>query len=121
MNRWRLGLRTPHAERRSHIDEDQAELFIRHLNSAPSDYPRSRIYNFDETCWRIYMGPRKVIADKGTDTVKLVCSTGEKLSVTAFGTISAEGEKLPLWVVTKGKTKRCLNKFGDQPDAIFRY
>jgi SH3-like domain-containing protein len=67
------------------------------------------------------MGPRKVIAEKGTDTVKLVCSTGEKLSVTAFGTISAEGEKLPLWVVTKDKTKRCLNKFGDQTDVIFRY
>jgi hypothetical protein len=28
MNRWRLRLRTPHAERRSHIDEDQAEFFI---------------------------------------------------------------------------------------------
>jgi hypothetical protein len=62
-----------------------------------------------------------VIAEKGTNTVKLKRITGEKLSVTAFGTISAAGEKLPLWIVTKGLTVRSFTKFGERSDVIFKY
>jgi hypothetical protein len=121
MKRWNLSLRTPHAERRAHIDEDQVEMFTSRLNSASSDYPLNRILNFDETCWKIYMGPKKVIAEKGTDTVKLQATTGEKLSLTAFGVISAAGEKLPLWVIAKGKTERSLRKFGEIPGVVFKF
>jgi hypothetical protein len=121
MNRWNLGMRTPHAERRTDIDPDIADVFSNRLNDCKKDYPNERIYNFDETCWHIYMGPQKVIAEKGTETVKLRCRTGEKLSVTAFGTISASGDKLPLWVVTKGRTSRSLSKFGDHEGAVFKF
>lgn len=79
------------------------------------------VFNFDETCWKLYLGPRRVLAEKGTTTVKLKSFTGEKLSVTAFGTISASGNKFPLWVITKGKTPRTLKKFGEHPEIIFKY
>jgi hypothetical protein len=53
--------------------------------------------------------------------VKLKSFTGEKLSLTAFGTISASGNKFPLWVITKGKTPRSLLKLGEHPELILKY
>jgi hypothetical protein len=78
------------------------------------------VFNFDETCWKIFDGPRRVLAEKGSDSVKLISSTGEKQSVTAFGTISAAGDKLPLWIIAKGKTQRSITKFGKHPEVVFK-
>jgi hypothetical protein len=51
-------------------------------------------FNFDEASWKCYLDPHKVIVERGT---KKECYTG-------CGCISAAGEKLPFWIVTKGKT-----------------
>jgi hypothetical protein len=40
---------------------------------------------------------------------------------TAFGMISYLGEKLPPWVLTKGKTMRCEKKLGVHPDVIIHH
>ena len=67
------------------------------------------------------MSPRLVVAEKGCDSVKLIFSSSEKQSVTAIGAITADGRKLPLWVIAKGRTQRCLKKFGEHPNIQFHH
>jgi hypothetical protein len=57
----------------------------------------------DETCWRPFETPRKVVAEKGCDTIRLESITGEKASFTALGAISSAGEKLPFGHLPKVK------------------
>ena len=54
----------------------------------------------------------KVLEEKGAKSIKLKSATNDKISVTAIGAINAEGSKLPLWFLGKGKTTRCPQKFG---------
>jgi hypothetical protein len=62
-----------------------------------------------------------VVAEKGTETVKLKVPRGDKECYTGYGCLSAAGEKLPLWVLTKGKTDRSHAKFGAAPDVIIQH
>jgi hypothetical protein len=121
LERHNFSLRAPHLERRCLINESFVTSFIARLNECPQDYPPDRVFNFDETSWKIFNAPHRVLAEKGTKTVKMKSFTGEKQSVTAFGTISAAGDKLPLWVVTKGRTERVFTKFGDHPGVVFKF
>jgi hypothetical protein len=101
-DRQSLSLRTPHRERRTELDEAYATYFLHRLDTLPNDYPPDLVFNMDETCWRLFETPRKVLAEKGTETVKLAAKTSEKTSFTALGAISAAGQRLPLWVLAKG-------------------
>jgi hypothetical protein len=66
------------------------------LNDLANDYPPDLVLNMDETCWRIFEAPRKVLAENGVETVKLLTPTDEKTFLTAIGDFSAAGEKLSL-------------------------
>jgi hypothetical protein len=48
---------------------------------------------------------RKVLEEKRKETVKLRLHKSEKTSFTAFGGITSSGDKWPVWVIAKGKTK----------------
>jgi hypothetical protein len=39
----------------------------------------------------------------------------------AYSCISAAGEKLPRWILAKGKTSRSETKFGSPPDVILKH
>lgn len=119
--RQQLSLRTPHKERRTIVDENVATYFLNRLNSLSDDYPPDMVFNMDETCWRLFESPRKVLAEKGTETVKLCSKSGEKTSFTALGAISAAGQKLPLWVLAKGRTQRSERKFGAHEDVVVHH
>ena len=118
MDRHRLRLYTPRHERRTRTDLTEEENFLFRVSELKEEYPLSRIYNADETSWRLYMYPKKVLEEKGASSVKLNSSNNEKLSVTAIGAINAEGAKLPLWVLRKGKTMRCVQKHDVFDDII---
>jgi hypothetical protein len=75
----------------------------------------------DETCWRLFEAPQKVLSEKVAETVKLRAPTSEKTSFTALGTISASGQKLLLWVLAKGNTPRSERKFGAHPGVILQH
>jgi hypothetical protein len=116
-----LSLRTPHKERRTTLDEEYAAYFLRRLDTLSNDYPPDLVFNMDETCWRLFEAPRKVLAEKGTEIVKLAGTSSEKTSFTALGGISAAGDKLPLWILAKGKTPRSEGKFGTHSNVILRH
>ena len=120
MSTHNLSLRIPHLERRTSVDPSYREYFLNRLNTLKEDYPPSRIINCDETCWRIFQNPRLIVAEKGTEAAKILKDHNEKLSVTALGTITADGNKGPLWIITKGKTDRSLKKLGNDPSLIYR-
>jgi hypothetical protein len=121
LDRCNLCLRIPHPERRTVIDESVVDYFRQKLHEARDRYPPNRILNFDETSWKCYLGPHKVIAERGTKTVKLHTPRGEKECYTGYGCISAAGDKLPFWIVCKGKTDRCHAKFGEHPGVTIHH
>jgi hypothetical protein len=45
----------------------------------------------------------------------------EETSFTAFGRIACSGDKLPLWVVAKGRATRTEAKFGPHPGIIMKH
>jgi hypothetical protein len=76
------------------------------MNALPENYPPELVFDMHETCWRLYEAPRRVLEEKGKDTVKLRSYKNENTSFAAFGAITCSGDKLPLWVIAKGKTQR---------------
>jgi hypothetical protein len=86
--RQSLSLRTPYDERYSALDKTSVDYFPRRLNSLSNDSLPERISNMDDTCWRLSETPRRVMAEKGLDTVKLESTTGQRASSTALGAIS---------------------------------
>ena len=78
MDRNNFSLRRPHNEKRTSIDSNYEQEFLKRFNEIWNDYPPECILNFDETCWRIYEGQRQVIAEKGCETVKVDVNTNEK-------------------------------------------
>jgi hypothetical protein len=117
MERQNFSLRTPHPERRTPVDQEYATCFLARLRTARQEYPAERIFNFDETSWKRYLGLNKVLAEKGSEAVKLKTVIGEKESYTGYGCISAAGEKRPFWILTKGKTDLSHAKFHATPRA----
>jgi hypothetical protein len=55
---------------------------------------------------RLYPNGILTWAEKGTDGVHLNCTGDEKACITVMATISAAGDKLPLFFIAKGKTAR---------------
>jgi hypothetical protein len=116
-----LSLRTPHKERRAELDESYAAYFLERLNRLSNDYRPDKVFNMDETCWRLFEASQKVLAEKGAETVKLRAPKSKKTSFSALGAISTSGQRLPLWVLAKGKTPRSERKFGAHPGFILQH
>jgi hypothetical protein len=90
------------------------------LSTLAEDYPLERVFNMDETAWHLYMGPHKVLPEKGVEAVKLKTGRSEKESFSAFGAICADGSKLPLSIITRGRTSRSHAKFRDHEEGDVR-
>jgi hypothetical protein len=121
LSRQQLSLRKPHYCRRLDPEEGEIERFCTAFEEIKQMYPPGRIYNFDETCWQIWIPPERVLAKVGSDAVKVRQRTGLKESLTAFATITLEGDKCPLWIIAKGKTPRCMVSLGQHGSALIRY
>jgi hypothetical protein len=61
--RQHFSLRTPHPEHRISINQD-TEYFLEELEKAKLKYPPNRIFKFDETCWKRYLGIHQVLTDR---------------------------------------------------------
>jgi hypothetical protein len=84
-------------------------------------FARSAIVNFDESSWRLVMTSGRTVAEDGAETVKQYVNGDVKACFTFFASILADGMKLPLILLAKGKTERCYRQFGQRapyPHAI---
>jgi hypothetical protein len=109
--RQRLSLRRPSLKKRPKVKEEQIETFIAQGQELLERYPRNPIINIDETNWRTVAAGFLTWAETGAESVTCHIEDDEKAGVTAIAAITAEGEKLPLTVLGKGKTPRCLAGF----------
>jgi hypothetical protein len=116
-----FSLRILYPDRRTEVHPRIRADFLTKLRSAKEGYPAARILNFDGTSRQCHLGPRKVVTEKGTDTVKLNAPRGAKQCDTGYGCISTAREKLPFWVLTQGKTNRSHAKFGAALDVIIEH
>jgi hypothetical protein len=116
-----LTMRRSHAERRTEINEAYARYFCDRTNALCEGYPPELVFNLDEICWRLFKAPRWTLEEKGKETVKLRSHTSQETSLAAFGGITCNGDKLPLWVVAKGKTTQMKVKFDPHPGIIMRH
>jgi hypothetical protein len=120
MARYRLTLHSPHEEKRTAPIIEAIERYKSRYISMQNDYPPNRILNFDETCWRTKIRDR-FLAGRGIETIRVRNAGCDKDSLTAFGCITMEGEKLPLWAIIKGKTDRCHVTLNTTQGTILRH
>jgi hypothetical protein len=119
MHRNHLSYRCVRAVRRCGIQPDEIQRFKEELRAAYRDYPRSHIVNADESMWLVLWQPRKTIAEKGVESVKIAVNGDPKAGFTLIGSICANGERLPLFIIAKGLSARCHKQFGRSfPGAI---
>jgi hypothetical protein len=105
-----LSLRKPHIKRRSDPDDDSVCAFLAEIEWIMSAIPPGKVVNADETGWRVVDGELRTVANVGAESVTCRFPCDEKMSVTVIAAVSFAGDKLPLWVIAKGKTVRCESK-----------
>lgn len=115
--RNRLSLRRPSFKRRPNTTQEQIDAFIGRVQELLQTYPRDRIINIDETNWKAVPGAFMTWAHKNAESVQCRISNDEKQGVTAIAAVDANGGKLPLTVIGKGKTDRCLAGYHLPPEV----
>jgi hypothetical protein len=111
MNRHGFSIRKPHPKRRPAVDDEQRSVFIETMTEILTRLPASVVLNMDETSWKLINHHIRTVADTGAEGISCLFDGDPKTCVIAIATINAAGEKLPLWIVAKGKTGRCENRY----------
>jgi hypothetical protein len=62
--------------------------------------------------WLVLWQPRKTVAGKGVESVKIEVSGDPKAGFTLIDPITASGQRLPLFLIAKGLTPKCYKQFG---------
>jgi hypothetical protein len=108
-----IGLRSPHLRRRTAPDPEEVQRFLLQVQNALAHSENLRfVINADETNWPVILTKRKTWFPRQKhhsifrDVVAKV-NGNHKKSFTALAAISAGGDKLPLYMLAKGKTARC--------------
>jgi hypothetical protein len=115
--RNRLSLRRPCFKRRCPATKEQQDSFVLHMQEVLNKIPHDRIINIDETNWRSVAGGIWTWATTGSESVSCLVEQNEKEGITVIAAIDAAGTKLPLTVIGKGKTHRCLTALDLPPEV----
>lgn len=113
MQRHRLVYRECSLERRGGIDESEVEEFLEKMADAIATYKPCNILNMDQTFVNTYIPPKKQIARKGQQTVKIAKDrVNTKEGTTYIATIAMDCTSLfPLYIIAKGSTALCEEKY----------
>jgi hypothetical protein len=115
-DKQKLSFKLGHPGRRPAPNDLEVATFIEQAQEIIASRP-NKVFNMDETCWRIINGGLlKTACVRGQDNVRIHTVPSPKDGVTAIATISATGEKLPLWVIAKGTTDVCEHKYRTAPE-----
>ena len=103
-----------HFKRRPNVTPEQRQHWLEQMGKLLAEVPHSRIINCDETSYCLYPKGLLTWAVVGQDNVKTLIQGNEKDNMTVIASITAEGKKLPLMFIAKGKTERAENsQIGD--------
>jgi hypothetical protein len=89
-------------------DKRKPEEFIRRVHQLPEVFPHDRVINIDENNWRVVAAGVWTWVDTGSEAVSCIIDENGKGAIMVVAGIDSAGTKLPLTVVGKGKTHRCL-------------
>ena len=109
--RWEKRLRRPNFKRRPNVSNEQKENFLNKVKEAIKKYGQNLVFNMDETNYRVINNRFMTWANKGSKTVNCNVNNDIKQGITVLATISKSNIKLPLMILGKGKTMRCLNNY----------
>jgi hypothetical protein len=113
MKRNHLSFRKVRGKRRPTPTESVKVRFRQILSAAIDEYGKDHIYNMDESNWKLNELPSTTLAEVGSEVVKGFIAGNVKKSFSIIATVSADGNKLPLWIIAKGKTMVCQRGFGE--------
>jgi hypothetical protein len=80
------------------------------------EVPLERIVNCDEAMWRVVPSGLPTWAPIGEDGVSVHINAAEKETITALASITSTHDKLPLFLIAKGKTERVERSQLEAPD-----
>lgn len=100
-------------ERQVKINEKQVDRNLSEITDAVILYGQDKGLNMDETFICTWNPPKRVIGEKGKETIKVnVENMNAKEGMTFIGTESMNPKiKIPLSLIAKGKTSRCEQKY----------
>ena len=119
MMRNNLVFKKSHFKRRGQVSEFQVERYLNEVAEAIEEYGPQGVINMDETSVKTQNFPSKVISKKGKDdTFTELTGMNDKEATTFLGAISYDpNQKIPLGIISKGKTHVCEKKFGLKPNC----
>ena len=111
LKRQNLTMRKPHVKRRTKVNDSRVTEYLNELQLVKMQMPPRLVINVDETCWRLANGSLRTLAPLGADDVRVLSKCDPKSDVTVIAACCASGHRLPLWVLARGKTDVCEEKF----------
>lgn len=116
MMRYGLSYRMVHYERRGIINEKQVDIYLTEIADAVKLYGIERIVNMDETFVTNRNLQARAVGLKGQETIRVNDENlNQKEGTILIGTVCMDPSiKIPLGLISKGKTKRCEKKYGNQ-------
>ena len=110
-----LSMRSPHVQRRTKPDDENVSQFITDIDLASAELPAGLIFNVDETCGIVVNGRLKTLATRAQHEVLLKSEGNPKTNVTVICSLGCAGDRLPLYMLAKGKTPKCTKLYKDSP------
>lgn len=118
MKRHNLSSRIPHIKRRTNPNDQHVSLFLSNMELVKLQFPDDLILNVDETSWRITNGRLHTVTIKGSDHVAVQMKEDPKKCLTVIACCTKSGERLPLWMIAKGKTEACEQRYRTDPRLV---
>jgi hypothetical protein len=87
--------------------------FLGRLTAVYHRSPRQSIANLDESNWHLAMASEETAAERGVATLHEHVDGDPESNFPFFATITADGQKLPLILIARGKNVRCHKQFGN--------
>lgn len=116
LKRFGLSFRLTHPRRRTAPNDAVVAAFLQELEVAKEQMEPSLIFNMDETAWRLFNGQLLTLTRRGVDEVNPCdARVDDKANFTVLCTITLDGQKLPPWVIVKGRTDRCEDSYRNDP------
>ena len=98
----------PHLKRRPKTEWKSEEAWKAEIRDLlrRDDVSLDYVLNCDETSWRLFPNGLLTWSEPGAENVSVTIDGDEKAAISVLATISANGHKMPLFIVAKGSTDR---------------
>ena len=88
------------------MNNEEIQEWKRRIRTLLRTVPKDHVINVDETCCFFYPKGLLTWARKGAENVSYQIDGNDKDNLTALCSITASGAKLPMMIITSGKTNR---------------